>query len=179
MQTRMKNVARVVAAGALVAVVGGQALAANVVAPSTSQASNNRPRIKIPKPMPKPNPDPHNGEYDQADLWAKTVVTTFANFNEPNAKLIYNAEIMNVGTQDFQGSRIVWLVATPKGGNPVTLAKKTLTSLKKGKTFSFSVDQPKWVNADTKLSLSIDPGDFNPGNDTWDISKEPPVKQPG
>ena len=177
MQTRSaQTLFRVVAAGALVTLVGGQALAAKPEETPSKEAPKSRPRIKIPKPTPKPNA---GGEYDQADLWAKTVVTTFANFNEPNAKLIYNAEIMNVGTQDFQGSRIVWLVATPKGGNPVILAKKTLTSLKKGKTYTFGVDQPKWVNADTKLSLSIDPGDFNPGNDTWDISKEPQVKQPG
>jgi hypothetical protein len=171
MQTGMKNLTRVVAAGALVALVGGQAVAAK-----QDEAPKSRPKIKLPKPTPKPGA---GGEYDKPDLWAKTVVTTFANFNEPNAKLVMTAEIMNVGTQDFQGSRVIWLTATPKGKNPVILAKKTLTSLKKGKKYTFSVDQPKWMDKDTALSLSIDPGDFNPGNDTWDPSKEPPVKAPG
>jgi hypothetical protein len=179
MQTRTRNLnslTRVIAASALVALVAGQALAAKPDAAPATTRPGARPRISFPKPTPKPDA---GSEYDKPDLWAKTVVTTFANFNEPNAKLVLNAEIMNVGTQDFQGSRVIWLVATPKGGNPVVLAKKTITSLKKGKLYTFGVDQPKWMKADTALSLSIDPGDFNPGNDTWDPSKEPPVKQPG
>jgi hypothetical protein len=171
----VKNLSRLIAAGALVALVGGQALAAKP-GPSASQGNVVRPRINIPKPAPKPDP---GDEYDKPDLWARTVVTTFDNFNEPDAKLVLVAEVMNVGSQDFQGSRVVWLVATPKNGNPVVLAKKTLTSLKKGKSYYFGVDQPSWMKADTYLSLSIDPGDFNPGNDHWDVSMVPDVEAPG
>ena len=178
MQTRnqtAKNLSRVIAAGALVVLVGGQALAAKP-APSAAQNNITRPKIDLPRPTPKPDP---GDEYNKPDLWARSVVTTFDNFNEPDAKLVLVAEVMNAGSQDFQGSRIVWLVATPKNGNPVMLAKKTLTSLKKGQSYFFGVDQPGWMKADTSLSLSIDPGDYNPGNDYWDLSMVPDVEAPG
>jgi hypothetical protein len=106
------------------------------------------------------------------------VVTTFENFDEPDFKLVLHAEVMNVGSQDFQGSRVVWLVAT-QNGNPVVLAKKTLISLKKGKSYFFAVDQPAWFNNNTHLSLSIDPSDYNPGNDYWDESMVEDVEAPG
>lgn len=175
MQIRtLNNVTRVLTAGTLVALVGGQALAAksNGIG-GTQQTPIGRPKISIPKPN-----DPHGGEYDKPDLWARGVVTSFDNFDEPDFKLVLHAEVMNVGSQDFQGSRVVWLVAT-HNGNPVVLAKKTLTSLKKGKSYFFAVDQPAWFNNNTDLSLSIDPSDYNPGNDYWDESMVEDVEAPG
>jgi hypothetical protein len=169
------------AAFALVAgVLPGAAVAqSSKPEPKDKPAQQARPRIRIPvKPKPS-DPSNYDGHGDGHDLWAVEVVSTFQNFGEPNARVVIIGKVKNIGNQDFNGSRKVYMTFQ-KGGKLVYHTTKTITSLKKNAEWFLQVDEkPEMKGATVFLSIDPDPKDPNTLNDSWDPSKAPTPKQPG